>query len=246
MPHEHLSSHIPDFLPQQSLEWAQSFAKDLETARKIQYPPNMQVLFAFGCKDQRKNEERLKMTAEILIKTALTKRAKTQSFAFRNNSAPSQELNDYLPLFVFNGTKTENNQLKTFMKTPYWQIPQDKVLIFDEFCPKDITTPKEHENTKDQIESFYSHISDVASPLFGVNEIGILSHAAHFVRIPFYLEEVNKKYQTRLDYKPFYWIFRVRENENFRAELEKELAKLKTSAQQKALAPNPYQDMLIA
>lgn len=236
----------PNYLTLQSREWAENFAKNLEAKIPVLYPPDMQALIALGCSNPDKNFVRIKEAAEIIRNTAVTKRSKEQSINSNKKIRLSNEINDYKPLLVYNGTPLEIDQLKEQMQTVYWDLPKNKILIIEKFCPQKTRVSQYHQNTKDQIESLFQQLSEVTSPLYQLTEIGILSHSAHFVRIPFYLEEQSQNYQTRLSKQPFFWVFRTREHEKFREELASEMIKLEKYAKSGDLAPTPYQNIAIA
>lgn len=94
-----------------------------------------------------------------------------------------KDLEEFGPLFIYNGNKHENNDLRTALDHELNIIPKEKMIIIDRVESEDKI--QSIENTLDQIKSFPKDIIGKQIK----SRIAIVSHAPHIARILRYFQE---------------------------------------------------------
>lgn len=109
------------------------------------------------------------------------------------------------PGLIYNGTPEENSGFRKALSSQFAKIPEEKVDIFDTFVNYDGDS-QNYRHTGDQVMGLYQHLVDPESRLYGVRNIALVSHLAHFMRIPFYIEKYHKEYlgeDVAINYYPY-------------------------------------------
>jgi len=101
------------------------------------------------------------------------------------------------PLLVYNGVpiddpefRHENISARRAFASEYSKLPEDRVIIIDELKDENGQTRPLH-HTGDQTESLFQELADSKSPLAEIRNVALVSHLAHFIRIPFYLKNMK-------------------------------------------------------
>jgi|SRR3989344_400897 len=218
----------------------------LENRTKFQFPAHIQAVLVLGGPgtyiDRLKPQEdewmrwmnRDRVRAGVAVVREITRSAKSHR---RRKQIKLQEisLNDILelgPYFVYNGAPAENESLRLALSSPFNRLPQKKVIIIDEILEENQSLRPIH-HTHDQIKSFYQEVAKWQSLLHHVQNIALVSHSPHFIRIPHYIRHFEQIFLEQNRRILSWWAYGVKSRpgvfEKFAAdELEKlvEYAKL--------------------
>ena len=119
----------------------------------------------------------------------------------------------YGPYLVYNGVpikdprlEHENKTVREAFHSRFSKLPEQKILVIDELRDVDGTLrPLRH--TGDQINSLFQQLQDVNSPIYGVRNLALVSHLAHFIRIPFYLKKYEDEFVANGGYRLNYFVY---------------------------------------
>lgn len=164
------------------------------------------------------------ITAQVMTETL-----ESGTAAIRGHYISKEDILEYGPYFVYNGTPLENTVFRQALRSPLCSLPQEKVLIIDEVYEDGSMIPIRH--TGDQFKSLYQAITNPNSPLFGVRNVSLIAHISDFARNLFYA----KKY-TELNF----WVHALKNRPGTEQILvEAELARLPGYAAKGDLATEP-------
>ena len=143
------------------------------------------------------------------------------------------------PFFVYNGIPVENKVLREALDSPFCKLPKDKVLIIDAVRKGNTVIPIRH--TGDQVQSFYQEIMNQESPLHYATNIALVSHALHYIRIPFYISKYENDYEYALPkIKRNYYAYGLKDRPGVEEEFIKyEMERLLAYAEAGHLAAEP-------
>ncbi len=240
----------PDFLTEGSKLWAQQLAVHLETRRYPTYPSTIKAVWTLGHREPVVNSQRIWLGKTVAINIAHSRKTREENRSCGIDKLTSWDLEYFSPLYFFNGSDNENAQLRRLSTDKNWLVPKTKIIIADNFYPPNTiengNRPKEHQNTQDQVTSFFQQITDRDSKLFRVDEVAIVSSSTHFVRIPFYLKYAEDMFAEKLAYPLTYYLYALPEKEEFAERLGEEKTKLAKWASKGHLAKTPSANLLAA
>lgn len=238
----------PTYLTESAKTWAGQFAFQLEARRLPTFPRNIEVVWVLANNNLVVNTQRIETGQLIARAVTHAKKSQDEGRACGIAKLTEWDYSFFSPYFFQNGTLSENRQLRKIQLESPWQIPADKIIVADEFYNpmKDKNKPSTHENTMDQVTSFFQQITDANSPLYAKSEIAIVSSSSHFVRIPFYLKYAEEKFEESLRYPSTFYAYAISEGTEFGTQAKDELAKLARYEREKHLASVPSANIIIA
>lgn len=206
-----------------SLDKAIEIVRRLEEKRETEkrtYPPDIEAVFVFsgpGTYFQRlkpedeewmgwMDKDRIRLGV-ALVREVTASRMREADLAQdkRGHFVSKEDIIKNGPVFIYNGTQDENRDFRKALSSQFAKIPKEKVDIIDTFVNSD-GNPQPYRHTGDQVKGLYQHLVDPKSRLYGVRNIALVSHLAHFMRIPFYIEKYHKEYLSEdvvINYYPY-------------------------------------------
>lgn len=157
----------------------------------------------------------------------------------RANQVTKQDIRDFGPLFVYNGTPLENEIFRRAAGSEFCKLPKENVVLIDEVREEDGTIhPMRH--TADQVKSFYQQLANPESMLHGTINVAIVAHVPDFIRNVFYTKKYNDEFIAQGHQGLNFWVYGLRSRSGTEDEhIEADLSRLITYAEKGHLATEP-------
>jgi hypothetical protein len=164
------------------------------------------------------DRDRLRAGTAVVREVSASRKAESLGLTdkIHGNRMMHDDVRTFGPLLVYNGVpisdpnlRHENVSARKAFASKYSRIPEDKIVIIDELNDADGNkTPLRH--TGDQVKSLFQNLQDDKSPLYGIKNVALISHFAHFIRIPFYLKKYEDEFVRNGGYRLNYYTYALK------------------------------------
>lgn len=226
--------------------------------RRRTYSPNIQAVLVFSGPgtyfeplkpDQAeyfrwRDRDRIRAGVGIVAQvTARTMRKEIRK-NIKGHKITKEDIANFGPMFVYNGTPVENEVFKRALDSPNCRLPKEKVVVIEEVVVIDEVTgqltTRAISHTGDQVKSFFDELENQNSPLNGLTNIGLVSNVSGVLRVPFYTKKHNDIRKAKELPELKFWIYAIKDRQQAETPIiESELKSLVTYAMQGDLAIRP-------
>ncbi|OGD86526.1 hypothetical protein A2Z23_02930 [Candidatus Curtissbacteria bacterium RBG_16_39_7] len=199
--------------------------KEVAANHERSYPPIIEAVLVFSgpgtyykrLKDSRPEEgwmrfmdrDRIRAGVAVVRQVTAVTKALVTGIETRTNQIMKEDIEQYGPLFVYNGIPEENEIFRQALASPFCKLPKDKVVIIDEVAEVDGTTHSIR-HTADQVRSFYQELENPQSPLHRIVNVALVAHIPDFARNVFYTKKYNDEFMIKWHGGLRFWVYALK------------------------------------